>query len=178
MDETESRFSRQEVKTLCEKAAAAGAAKLHAEIERAAKARKAEQYRNTKTLLDNYRRIKACADGDGKGADILDGVELRRGNERITLAGIGENALCVLAGHLDRMLNAYGDFCAGAASPVMNRRYGVLCCLYIDAERMTAKQAACQLNVTPRQIHADAKAAREDMRQLLYGVSAFLEDLQ
>ena len=80
----------------------------------------------------------------------------------------------MLMTHVDNMLEVYRENCESSASKTKQRQYRVVYNMYLAEEKKTTKEIAEMECEEVRTIQNDAKAAREDLTALIFGLDGIL----
>ena len=141
----------------------------------------------TKVLLEKYTWLKAYAK---KSVYTLEQAEQVNDGmadiEVLTKFGIFDNdktlhnlkrgviTVNMLMTHVDNMLEVYRENCESSASKTKQRQYRVVYNMYLAEEKKTTKEIAEMECEEVRTIQNDAKAAREDLTALIFGLDGIL----
>jgi len=141
----------------------------------------------TKVLLEKYRWLKEYAANSvytlEKAEDVNEGIA---DIEVLTKFGIFDNdrtlhslkrgvvTVNMLMAHVDNMLEVYRKTCESSASITKQRQYRVIYNMYLAEERKSTKEIAEMEQEELRTIQNDAKAAREDLTALIFGLDGIL----
>lgn len=180
------RLSQEEVRSLCEQA-------VDNYIEKHEKVKKENQSRllyNTKVLLENYRKLKRYIERATANLEdviaynypdyslqMLEILGLRVEDQKSYTIAKGVAMTKILMNHVERMLSEYKTECENSGNPVLQRRWDVISKMYLEDEKMDTKRLAEKYCVDPRVIQADAKQGREDIKILLFGIEALVNDM-
>lgn len=141
----------------------------------------------TKVLLENYTKLKAYEE---KSVYTLEQAE--RADEGIadlevlTKFGIfdddktlhnlkrGVVTVSMIMTHVDTMLEVYRRSCESSASRVEQRKFRVIEHMYLSEHKLNTKEIAELEHEDIRTIQNDAKAAREDLTALIFGLDGVL----
>lgn len=180
------RLSQEEVRSLCEQA-------VDNYIEKHEKVKKENQSRllyNTKVLLENYRKLKRYIERATANLEdviaynypdyslqMLEILGLRVEDQKSYTIAKGVAMTKILMNHVERMLHEYKTECENSGNPVMQRRWDVISKMYLEDQKMDTKRLAEKYCVDPRVIQADAKQGREDIKILLFGIEALVNDM-
>lgn len=180
------RLSQEEVRSLCEQA-------VDNYIEKHEKVKKENQSRllyNTKVLLENYRKLKRYIERATANLEdviaynypdyslqMLEILGLRVEDQKSYTIAKGVAMTKILMNHVERMIHEYQTECENSGSPVMQRRWDVISKMYLEDQKMDTKRLAEKYCVDPRVIQADAKQGREDIKILLFGIEALVNDM-
>lgn len=180
------RLSQDEIKALCEQA-------VGNYIEKHELVKKEHQSRllyNTKVLLENYRKLKRYIERATANLEdviaynypdyslqVLEILGLRVEDQKSYTIAKGVAMTKILMNHVERMLHEYQTECENSGNPVMQRRWDVISKMYLEDQKMDTKRLAEKYCVDPRVIQADAKQGREDIKILLFGIEALVNDM-
>lgn len=180
------RLSNEELKALCEQA-------VTNYIDKHEKIKKENQSRllyNTKVLLENYRKLKRYMERASANLEdvirsnypdytiqMLEILGLRVEDQKSYTIAKGVAATKILMDHTDRMLGEYKRECEASGNPVLQRRWDVISKMYLENEKKNTKQLAEMYCVDPRVIQDDAKQGREDIKIMLFGIEALVNDM-
>lgn len=180
------RLSQDEIKALCEQA-------VGNYIEKHELVKKEHQSRllyNTKVLLENYRKLKRYIERATANLEdviaynypdyslqMLEILGLRVEDQKSYTIAKGVAMTKILMNHVERMLHEYKTECENSGNPVMQRRWDVISKMYLEDQKMDTKRLAEKYCVDPRVIQADAKQGREDIKILLFGIEALVNDM-
>lgn len=184
-------LSEDDIKAICEEAASRGVKKYIDEAEKAEQSRQNGLLYNTKVLLENYWKFKTYIEKSVKTLEDATGVELSERDMGIMrIFGIVEDdrkihsvqrsvtIMTMLMAHVDRMLEVYKASCEGSSSAVEQRKWQVIERMYLREKRMSTNQIAAEFSLDPRAIREDARMAREDIKVLLFGIEAIIQDMR
>lgn len=180
------RLSQDEIKALCEQA-------VGNYIEKHELVKKEHQSRllyNTKVLLENYRKLKRYIERATANLEdviaynypdyslqVLEILGLRVEDQKSYTIAKGVAMTKILMNHVERILHEYQTECENSGNPVMQRRWDVISKMYLEDQKMDTKRLAEKYCVDPRVIQADAKQGREDIKILLFGIEALVNDM-
>ena len=141
----------------------------------------------TKVLLEKYKWLKAYAVNSvytlEKAEDVNEGIA---DIEVLTKFGIfdsdktlhslkrGVVTVNMLMAHVDNMLDVYRTNCETSSSVTKQRQYRVIYNMYLADDRKSTKEIAEIEGEELRTIQNDAKAAREDLTALIFGLDGLL----
>lgn len=184
------RLSEEELKAICEEAASRGVKKYIEESDKAERRRNGGLLYNTKVLLENYWKFKTYIEKSVKTLEDAAGLELsERDMDIMRIFGIREDdrkirsvqrsvtVMTMLMAHVDRMLDVYRASCEGSASVTEQRKWQVIERMYLREKKMSTNQIAAEFSLDPRAIREDARLAREDIKVLLFGIEAIIQDM-
>lgn len=180
-------LTEQEIAEIARKAAVAGAEQYRKESEQSAKKRVDRMLYKTKVLLEKYHllmkyvndSVYTLEQAEKVNPEIND-IELlmKYGilDEDKTLKTMERSITTVnlIMTHVNRMINVYKTECEGSASPTRQRQWRVIYNMYLADHRMTTKEIADMEGQELRTIQNDAKAAREDLTVLIFGLNGIL----
>lgn len=143
---------------------------------------------NMRLLLENYRGLNEYAKSAIYSVEQL--IEDRTiGEYEVELlmkCGVKEDDLLIksvasgavrvktLMAQVDKMLNVYRIDCETSSSETKKRRYRVINALYLAEERKSTKDIAEMEGEELRTIQNDAKAAREELTPLIFGIDGLM----
>nr|DAM26099.1 MAG TPA: hypothetical protein [Caudoviricetes sp.] len=141
----------------------------------------------TKVLLEKYRYLTEYADQSvytlKKAEEVNESIA---DIEALTKFGIfdddktlhnlkrGVMTVNMLMTHVNNMLEVYRKSCESSSSPIKQRQYRVIYHMYLAEEKKTTKEIAEMEKEELRTIQNDAKAAREDLTALIFGLDGIL----
>lgn len=184
-------LTADEIHKLCEEAVDSGISKYISAVKQEKEEHRSRLRHNTKKLLENYRRFKAyiektnttlkdvaAEEYPGYSPELLEVFGIRIEDSRSYSMARSVATMTLLMNHVDRMLEAYKNECLSSENEVSIRRWNVIDKMYISGEkRTTAKALADEYSVDLRVIQDDAKKAREDLRVIIFGMDALIDDL-
>lgn len=184
-------LSQSELATLVEEAVSKGVQRHMEAEEKREQKRQSRLLYNTKVLLENYRKLKTYLEKATSSledvardrfpeysVELLEVFGLRVEDKKSYSIARGVANVTILVNHLEKMLEVYKQDCLSSDKETDHRKWRVLNYLYIGGERrMSIGDIAEIENVDPRVIQKDAKAAREDMKVLLFGIEALYSDI-
>lgn len=143
---------------------------------------------NTRMLLENYRSLNEYAKSavysveqmmmDSKigqeEVEILMKCGLKADDLWIRSVASGAVKVKTLMAQVNKMLDIYRIDCETSASKTKQRQYRVIYNMYLSEKRMSTKEIAEQEGEEVRTIQNDAKAAREDLTPLIFGIDGLL----
>lgn len=143
---------------------------------------------NTRLLLENYRGLNEYAKSAIYSVEQL--IEDKAiGEYEVKLlmkCGVKEDDLLIksvasgavrvktLMAQVNKMLNVYRVDCETSSSETKKRRYRVINSLYLAEERKSTKEIADIEGEELRTIQNDAKAAREELTPLIFGIDGLV----
>ena len=141
----------------------------------------------TKVLLAKYTWLKAYAKNSVYTLEQAEKVNDGMADiEVLTKFGIFDNdktlhnlkrgviTVNMLMTHVDNMLEVYRENCESSASKTKQRQYRVVYNMYLAEEKKTTKEIAEMECEEVRTIQNDAKAARDDLTALIFGLDGIL----
>lgn len=180
-------LTEQEIAEIARRAAVAGAEQYRKESERDAKKKTDRMLYKTKVLLEKYHllmdyvnnSVYTLEQAERVNPEIND-IELlmKYGilDEDKTLKTMERSITTVnlIMTHVNRMLEIYRSDSEGSASPTRQRQWRVVYHMYLADQRLTTKEIADMEHQELRTIQNDAKAAREDLTVLFFGLNGIL----
>lgn len=180
-------LTEQEIAEIARRAAVAGAEQYRKESERDAKKKTDRMLYKTKVLLEKYHllmdyvnnSVYTLEQAERVNPEIND-IELlmKYGilDEDKTLKTMERSITTVnlIMTHVNRMLEIYRSDSEGSASPTRQRQWRVIYHMYLADKRLTTKEIADMEHQELRTIQNDAKAAREDLTVLFFGLNGIL----
>lgn len=180
-------LTEQEIAEIARRAAVAGAEQYRKESERDAKKKTDRMLYKTKVLLEKYHllmdyvnnSVYTLEQAERVNPEIND-IELlmKYGilDEDKTLKTMERSITTVnlIMTHVNRMLEIYRSDSEGSASPTRQRQWRVVYHMYLADKRLTTKEIADMEHQELRTIQNDAKAAREDLTVLFFGLNGIL----
>ena len=141
----------------------------------------------TKVLLEKYKWLKAYATKSVYTLEQAEAVNEDMADiEVLTKFGIFDNdktlhnlkrgvfTVNMLMTHVDNMLEVYRESCETSSSLIKQRQYRVIYNMYLAEDRKSTKDIAEMEGEELRTIQNDAKAAREDLTALFFGIDGIL----
>lgn len=141
----------------------------------------------TKILLEKYSELTAYANNSvytlERAEEVNEGIadlELLTKfgifDDDKTLHNLKRSVITVnmVMAHVNNMLEIYRQSCEGSASKVKQRQYRVIYHMYLADRKLTSKEIADMEGEEVRTIQNDAKAAREDLTALIFGLDGIL----
>lgn len=182
------RLTEQELRKICEEAADRSVEK---HIKRQNIQIKNENRRilyNTKRLLEHYTQLKdyvenavstveeaVQVDESFIDPEILIGFRVMDSDRKLDSQIRRINTMKLIMAHVDRMLMVYKADCQSSASRVRQRRWEIIQMMYLDRdERKTTKQIAEYYDMEISGVRREAKAARNDLSVLFFGINAMM----
>lgn len=143
---------------------------------------------NTRMLLENYRSLNEYAESavysveqmvessqiSQEEVEILMKCGLKADDLWIKSVASGAIRVKTLMTQVNKMLAIYRNDCETSSSKTKQRQYRVIYNMYLSENRMTTKEIAEQEQEEIRTIQNDAKAAREDLTPLIFGIDGLL----
>lgn len=137
--------------------------------------------RNTKLLMENYRKFKVYCNNAIYDTAQLCQVE---NEEILELMGISvgktlqvgsiRNSVVVtkvIMEHVDTMLRCYRAKCMQSKKPEVQRRWEILSLMYLSsAEPMNAQEVADKVHVGKSTVYNDIDSACEELSSLIFGL--------
>lgn len=180
-------ITETQLEELIKKSSEAGVEAYKKEHKDGAKKKVDKMLYKTKVLLEKYTYLKAYAENSvytlEQAAEVNDGIA---DIEVLTKFGIfdddktlhnlkrGVFTVNMLMTHVDNMLEVYRQSCESSASKTKQRQYRVIYHMYLAEEKKTTKEIADMEREELRTIQNDAKAAREDLTALIFGLEGIL----
>ena len=180
-------ITEAQLEDMIKKASEAGAEAYKKEQSQSTRRKVDRMLYKTKVLLEKYTWLKAYAK---KSVYTLEQAEKVNDGmadiEVLTKFGIFDNdktlhnlkrgviTVNMLMTHVDNMLEVYRENCESSASKTKQRQYRVVYNMYLAEEKKTTKEIAEMECEEVRTIQNDAKAAREDLTALIFGLDGIL----
>ena len=180
-------ITEAQLEDMIKKASEAGAEAYKKEQSQSTRRKVDRMLYKTKVLLEKYTWLKAYAKNsvytleqaekvnDGM-ADIEVLTKFGIFDDDKTLHNLKRGVITVnmLMTHVDNMLEGYRENCESSASKTKQRQYRVVYNMYLAEEKKTTKEIAEMECEEVRTIQNDAKAAREDLTALIFGLDGIL----
>ena len=180
-------ITEAQLEDMIKKASEAGAEAYKKEQSQSTRRKVDRMLYKTKVLLEKYTWLKAYAKNsvytleqaekvnDGM-ADIEVLTKFGIFDDDKTLYNLKRGVITVnmLMTHVDNMLEVYRENCESSASKTKQRQYRVVFNMYLAEEKKTTKEIAEMECEEVRTIQNDAKAAREDLTALIFGLDGIL----
>ena len=180
-------ITEAQLEDMIKKASEAGAEAYKKEQSQSTRRKVDRMLYKTKVLLEKYTWLKAYAKNsvytleqaekvnDGM-ADIEVLTKFGIFDDDKTLHNLKRGVITVnmLMTHVDNMLEVYRENCESSASKTKQRQYRVVYNMYLAEEKKTTKEIAEMECEEVRTIQNDAKAAREDLTALIFGLDGCL----
>ena len=180
-------ITEAQLEDMIKKASEAGAEAYKKEQSQSTRRKVDRMLYKTKVLLEKYTWLKAYAKNsvytleqaekvnDGM-ADIEVLTKFGIFDDDKTLHNLNRGVITVnmLMTHVDNMLEVYRENCESSASKTKQRQYRVVYNMYLAEEKKTTKEIAEMECEEVRTIQNDAKAAREDLTALIFGLDGIL----
>lgn len=180
-------ITEAQLEEMIKKASEAGAEAYKKEQSQSTRRKIDRMLYKTKVLLEKYTWFKAYAKNsvytleqaekvnDGM-ADIEVLTKFGIFDDDKTLHNLKRGVITVnmLMTHVDNMLEVYRENCESSASKTKQRQYRVVYNMYLAEEKKTTKEIAEMECEEVRTIQNDAKAAREDLTALIFGLDGIL----
>lgn len=176
-----------QIEAMIKKASEAGIEAYKAEHRDSTRKRVDRMLYKTKVLLEKYRYLTEYAN---KSVYTLEQAEqVNEGIadiEALTKFGIfdddktlhnlkrGVMTVNMLMTHINNMLEVYRISCESSSSVTRQRQYRVIYHMYLAEDRKSTKEIAEMEGEELRTIQNDAKAAREDLTALIFGLDGLL----
>lgn len=181
-------ITEQQLKEFAKSAANEAVKTYQKEEKNEAKRRSDSRLYNTKILLENYHSLNEYARSAIYSVEQLmnDSSIGEREVELMMKCGLKEDDLLIrsvasgairvktLMAQVNRMLKVYREDCETSSSKTKQRQYRVIYGLYLADQRMSTKEIADQEGEEIRTIQNDAKAAREELTPLIFGIDGLL----
>ena len=180
-------ITEAQLEDMIKKASEAGAEAYKKEQSQSTRRKVDRMLYKTKVLLEKYTWLKAYAKNSVYTLEQAEKVNDGMADiEVLTKFGIFDNdktlhnlKRCVitvnmLMTHVDNMLEVYRENCESSASKTKQRQYRVVYNMYLAEEKKTTKEIAEMECEEVRTIQNDAKAAREDLTALIFGLDGIL----
>ncbi len=181
------KITEAELGELFLKAAAAGIKTYKAESMSGEKKKVNRLLYRTKVLLEKYRYLTEYCNNAvytlqeaEKEDESVDDVKMLMKvgllEEEQTLHNLQKGVITVkmYMAHVNRMLSVYENDCKSSTSPIKQRQWRVIYHMYLADEKKTTKEIAEMEEEEVRTIQNDAKAAREDLTALIFGIDGLL----
>jgi len=177
-------LSSEQLKEICEKAAAVGAKEalktFEAKREKEHSTRADRRLRNTKLLLENYHMLKEHAESSVFGRtqmeesafDVLESMMSIYDNE-VIIESIKRSATrtAIIVSHIEVMFGLYHSYCEHTSCQEINlRRYEVIWDTYMADKILSVEEIAKKQNISIRSVYEDIKVATERLSALILGV--------
>lgn len=176
-------LTKEELSSLCSKAAEVGAKTALEKLEQERKTmhNKAIDRRlhNTKLLLRNYKMLRENVDNsifgrsqmEESAADILCSM-MNLYDDEVIVDSIKRSATrtAIIVTHIDTMLSLYETFCGKSSNELDGRRFEVMFDMYIAENLLKPVQIAKKHNMSKENVYADIKVAMERLSALIFGV--------
>ena len=180
-------ITEAQLEDMIKKASEAGAEAYKKEQSQSTR-RKVDRMRyKTKVLLEKNTWLKAYAKNsvytleqaekfyDGMAdIEVLTKFGIFDNDKTLQILKRGVITVNMLMTHVDNMLEAYRENCESSASKTKQRQYRVVYNMYLAEEKKTTKEIAEMECEEVRTIQNDAKAAREDLTALIFGLDGIL----
>lgn len=180
-------ITEAQLEDMIKKASEAGAEAYKKEQSQSARRKVDRMLYKTKVLLEKYAWLKAYAKNSVYTLEQAEKVNDGMADiEVLTKFGIFDNdktlhnlkrgviTVNMLMTHVDNMLEVYRENCESSASKTKQRQYRVVYNMYLAEEKKTTKEIAEMECEEVRTIQNDAKAAREDLTALIFGLDGIL----
>ena len=180
-------ITEAQLEDMIKKASEAGAEAYKKEQSQSTRRKVDRMLYKTKVLLEKYTWLKAYAKNSVYTLEQAEKVNDGMADiEVLTKFGIFDNdktlhnlkrgviTVNMLMTHVDNMLEVYRENCKSSASKTKQRQYRVVYNMYLAEEKKTTKEIAEMECEEVRTIQNDAKAAREDLTALIFGLDGIL----
>ena len=180
-------ITEAQLEDMIKKASEAGAEAYKKEQSQSTRRKVDRMLYKTKVLLEKYAWLKAYAKNSVYTLEQAEKVNDGMADiEVLTKFGIFDNdktlhnlkrgviTVNMLMTHVDNMLEVYRENCESSASKTKQRQYRVVYNMYLAEEKKTTKEIAEMECEEVRTIQNDAKAAREDLTALIFGLDGIL----
>lgn len=180
-------ITEAQLEDMIKKASEAGAEAYKKEQSQSTRRKVDRMLYKTKVLLEKYTWLKAYAKNSVYTLEQAEKVNDGMADiEVLTKFGIFDNdktlhnlkrgviTVNMLMTHVDNMLEVYRENCESSASKTKQRQYRVVYNMYLAEEKKTTKEIAEMECEEVRTIQNDAKAAREDLTVLIFGLDGIL----
>lgn len=180
-------ITEAQLEDMIKKASEAGAEVYKKEQSQSTRRKVDRMLYKTKVLLEKYTWLKAYAKNSVYTLEQAEKVNDGMADiEVLTKFGIFDNdktlhnlkrgviTVNMLMTHVDNMLEVYRENCESSASKTKQRQYRVVYNMYLAEEKKTTKEIAEMECEEVRTIQNDAKAAREDLTALIFGLDGIL----
>lgn len=180
-------ITEAQLEDMIKKASEAGAEAYKKEQSQSTRRKVDRMLYKTKVLLEKYTWLKAYAKNSVYTLEQAEKVNDGMADiEVLTKFGIFDNdktlhnlkrgviTVNMLMTHVDNMLEVYRENCESSASNTKQRQYRVVYNMYLAEEKKTTKEIAEMECEEVRTIQNDAKAAREDLTALIFGLDGIL----
>lgn len=180
-------ITEAQLEDMIKKASEAGAEAYKKEQSQSTRRKVDRMLYKTKVLLEKYTWLKAYAKNSVYTLEQAEKVNDGMADiEVLTKFGIFDNdktlhnlkrgviTVNMLMTHVDNMLEVYRENCESSASKKKQRQYRVVYNMYLAEEKKTTKEIAEMECEEVRTIQNDAKAAREDLTALIFGLDGIL----
>ena len=180
-------ITEAQLEDMTKKASEAGAEAYKKEQSQSTRRKVDRMLYKTKVLLEKYTWLKAYAKNSVYTLEQAEKVNDGMADiEVLTKFGIFDNdktlhnlkrgviTVNMLLTHVDNMLEVYRENCESSASKTKQRQYRVVYNMYLAEEKKTTKEIAEMECEEVRTIQNDAKAAREDLTALIFGLDGIL----
>lgn len=180
-------ITEAQLEDMIKKASEAGAEAYKKEQSQSTRRKVDRMLYKTKVLLEKYTWLKAYAKNSVYTLEQAEKVNDGMADiEVLTKFGIFDNdktlhnlkrgviTVNMLMTHVDNMLEVYRENCESSASKTKQRQYRVVYNMYLAEEKKTTKEIAEMECEEVRTIQNDAKAAREDLTALFFGLDGIL----
>lgn len=181
-------ISEQQLKSLAKMTADETVKAYSRELNNEAKRSQDRRLYNMRILLDNYRSLNEYAKSaiysvqqlstegyiENEEVKMLMGCGLHEDDMLIKSVAAGALRVKTLMAQVNKMLDIYKTDCETSSSKTKQRQYRVIYGMYLGETRLSTKEIAEQEGEEIRTIQNDAKAAREDLTPLIFGIDGLL----
>lgn len=176
-----------EVQDLLKKAAALGAREA-LDAQRKKRIKEAKQFRdrrlrNTRKLLENFRRLKKHAEGavyssmQEEVEDIINEMwdPYNRSEQIVFSIKTSATKTGIIMAHVETMLEQYRELCDRSPHSIDKDRAYALYARYIDEDEKTVEQIAGDLSVDKRTVYNYIDKALNDVAAFMFGIDGIME---
>lgn len=165
--------------------AAAAIKAMEREQENFRKKKLDRKLHNTKLLLKNYRTLQAHYENavfdldsaEEKSEDFSEIMNRMNGgayDDALYIESIKQSYLRtkIIMAHVNKMLDIYEAACKKGGKPENERRWRVLCKLYLNPQAETVEEIAQSENIVERTVYKDIDVCVGDLSTLFFGIGA------
>ncbi len=180
-------ITEQQLQDMVKKASEAGIEAYRKEHEETTRKKAGRMLYRTKVLLERYTELNAYANNSvytlEQAEQVNEGIadlevltKFGIFDDDKTLHNLKRSVVTVnmVMAHVNTMLEVYRQTCESSASNVKQRQYRVIERMYLSEKKMNTKDIAELEGEDVRTIQNDAKAAREDLTALIFGLDGVL----
>lgn len=180
-------ITEQQLQDMVKKASEAGIEAYRKEHEETTRKKAGRMLYRTKVLLERYTELNAYANNSvytlEQAEQVNEGIadlevltKFGIFDDDKTLHNLKRSVVTVnmVMAHVNTMLEVYRQTCESSASNVKQRQYRVIERMYLSEKKMNTKDIADLEGEDVRTIQNDAKAAREDLTALIFGLDGVL----